>query len=581
MAKTVPSPAAAPAPRFGRLRAFRMRLPGLPGTLRSLTFKNLGVFLVVFLLALAPMVHSYWRDLKENRIDILGGQLEVIAMHTMAGLRAEEIAPLIQQEMTGSLRHQELVNKLKSIQQDYNVDHAGLIRREPDGRFTYIADGDNQFRVKQPVEVHQRFPGTQAAAQEAWATGVPMRTGLFGDGMYDFLQIYYPIVSEGEVVAVLLIDKFAIEVNRAIRKKTRNLVLLASSLFVVGGIFFLFFSTRMLAPLLRLKKAALRVAAGDLEVSVPPLRRRDEVSELNESFRTMLGDLRRQREELEHSNEELKRTLSRVRMMEDLERNLANFVPREVSQALHNDPEALARGKTEKDVTVVFLDIEGSSRFAEALDPRGMDRMIEVYFSKFLDAIYENQGDITETAGDGLMIVFQGEDSDEHACNAFRAAAAIQSITRSIQNRLTPGEERVLINIGINSGKALVGFSRFRAASGNRFTFTASGRTTIIAARLADLATQGSILMGAETVKRLSRGGEPSGKHKLESLGSRQLKNINAPEEVYRLAEAAPPGAAAVALPEEGLPERGSGGHAAPANGGGKPVLDERDESVA
>ena len=578
MAETLPPPAAAQASRFGRLRAFRVRLPGFPGTLRSLTFKNLGVFLVVFLLALAPMVHSYWRDLKENRIDILGGQLEVIAMHTMVGLRAEEIVPLIQQEMTGSPRHQELVKKLKSIQQDYNVNHAGLIRREPDGRFTYIADGDNQFRVKQPVAVHQQFPGTRAAAQEAWATGVPMRTGLFGDGMYDFLQIYYPIVSEGEVVAVLLIDKFAIEVNRAIREKTRNLVLLAGTLFVVGGIFFLFFSTRMLAPLLRLKKAALRVAAGDLGVSVPPLRRRDEVSELNESFRTMLGDLRRQREELEHSNEELKRTLSRVRMMEDLERNLANFVPREVSQALHNDPEALARGKTEKDVTVVFLDIEGSSRFAEALDPRGMDRMIEVYFSNFLDAIYENQGDITETAGDGLMIIFQAEDGDEHACNAFRAAAAIQTITQNMQNRLNPGEEQVRINIGINSGKALVGFSRFRAASGNRFTFTASGRTTIIAARLADLATQGSILIGAETVKRLSRGGEPSGRRKLQFLGRRQLKNINTPEEVFRLADAAAP---AAALPEEGLPERGSGGRGAPSNEGEKPVLGERDETVA
>jgi class 3 adenylate cyclase len=502
----------------------------------SLTFKNLAVFLFVFPIAIAPLVHSYWKDAQENRINILSARLELIAMESIRQLPVEEIAPLVTRSMTNTELHRSIVQRLRRIQGGYDVDNAVLMRRNPDGKFSFMADGNNQFYVSQPVFIHRQFPQTYTAANKAWSTGKPARTGLFGLGTFEYLQVYAPIVADGEVAAVLLINKFAEHVDQAIRAKTLRLLLLTAALALAGAVGFWFFSNRMLLPLLRLKDAALRMAGGDLNVDIPPMRRRDEVSDLNESFRTMVRDLRQSREESDRYNAQLERTLARVRLMEDLEKNLFKFVPREVSAALQKDPEALERGKIEQDVTVLFLDIEGSTLLAESLGPKSSDRLIEVYFSRFLDSIYENQGDITETAGDGLMMIFQGSDPGKHAMNAIKAAIAIQESAAAIQSQLNPEEERIRINIGICSGSALVGFTKYEAITGTRVTFTASGLTTIMAARLADMATQGSVLIGEGTMGRVAQSdSEPLASVSFLSLGKQTLKNIRGAVEVYRL----------------------------------------------
>ena len=61
----------------------------------------------------------------------------------------------------------------------------------------------------------------------------------------------------------------------------------------------------------------------------------------------------------------------------------------------------------------------------------------------------------------------------------------------------------IVINMGINSGIASVGMSRFQGKAGTRMTFTASGSVTNLAARLAAEATGGDILVGPDTAKRI------------------------------------------------------------------------------
>ncbi len=503
---------------------------------RSLTVKNLGMFLAVFLIALAPLVHSYWKDVQQNRINVLSAQLELIGMKSIGAIEVAEFAPLVIPEMNKTALHNDLIAKLRRIQTDFQVDNAILMRRDEQGKFSFIADGNGQFSINQKVFIHEKFPETFRAATRAWELGKPARTGLFGLGTYEYLQVYMPILDNGEVVAALMLNMFAEDVDQAIRAKTVALLVLTGVLALLGAVGFWFFSNRMLAPLLRLKDAALRMAEGDLDVDVPPMKRRDEVSDLNESFRQMVGDLRQGREERRRYTAELERTLARVRLMEDLEKSLTKFVPREVTNALQADPEALERGKIEKDVTVLFLDMQDSALLAESLGPRSTVRLIEVYFSEFLDCIYENQGDITETAGDGLMMIFQEDDPGKHAANAVRASLAIQATTRDIQARLSGAKNRIMINIGICSGSALVGFTKFEAISGTRVTFTASGLTTIVAARLADLATGGSVLIAEETRRRLTRpDGAPLPEARFTALGPRPLKNVQHPVEIYRL----------------------------------------------
>ena len=76
------------------------------------------------------------------------------------------------------------------------------------------------------------------------------------------------------------------------------------------------------------------------------------------------------------------------------------------------------------------------------------------------------------------------------------------------------------IHMGLNSGLALVGSTRFEGAQGTRWTFTASGPVTNLAARLAATAQAGQLLVGLETVRRLGH------RYQVERLGCEHLKNL-------------------------------------------------------
>jgi class 3 adenylate cyclase len=78
----------------------------------------------------------------------------------------------------------------------------------------------------------------------------------------------------------------------------------------------------------------------------------------------------------------------------------------------------------------------------------------------------------------------------------------------------------IAVHLGINSGPAFVGLTKLEGASGTRWTYTASGAVTNIAARIAALAEAGTVLVGPETARRIT------GFFAVRQLGLRQLKNI-------------------------------------------------------
>jgi class 3 adenylate cyclase len=66
---------------------------------------------------------------------------------------------------------------------------------------------------------------------------------------------------------------------------------------------------------------------------------------------------------------------------------------------------------------------------------------------------------------------------------------------------------------------------------GTRWTFTASGAVTNLAARLAGVAGPGQIVVGAETARRLDG-------YQVERLPAERLKNTQQDIEIYRVAPA-------------------------------------------
>ena len=91
----------------------------------------------------------------------------------------------------------------------------------------------------------------------------------------------------------------------------------------------------------------------------------------------------------------------------------------------------------------------------------------------------------------------------------------------------------VALHMGINSGEAWVGATKIGGAGAQRWTFTATGPTTNLAARFAGSAQGDEIVVGATTADRIL------GFFVLENLGEKSFKNVSQPLRVYRII---PPG---------------------------------------
>jgi class 3 adenylate cyclase len=156
-----------------------------------------------------------------------------------------------------------------------------------------------------------------------------------------------------------------------------------------------------------------------------------------------------------------------------------------------------------------------------------MNYIIERYFSAFLDDIHRNHGDVNETMGDGMMAIYQSKGKKDIALNATRSALAILEITRRFNQELEERFEPITINIGISSGIAAVGVTKFVSKMGNRWTYTATGPISNLASRLCSAAEEGAILIDEETAKRIDRFIE------IKELGKKEFKNIRTPVRVF------------------------------------------------
>lgn len=207
---------------------------------------------------------------------------------------------------------------------------------------------------------------------------------------------------------------------------------------------------------------------------------------------------------------------------------LAKFVPRSVLRRLDEHPEAPVLERTDQDMSALFVDVSGYTKLSEDLRQTA-DLIVEKYFSRYLDAIHAHGGDVTETSGDGLMVVFPGDDPTEHAVNAVKAAVAILETTAALNEQLTGIFDPISVHIGINSGIALIGPTKYEGSSGARWTYTALGPAVNLAARIAGVAEGGMICAGPETARRIA------GCFTTREMGKKRLKNVRDEVMVYEV----------------------------------------------
>lgn len=219
-----------------------------------------------------------------------------------------------------------------------------------------------------------------------------------------------------------------------------------------------------------------------------------------------------------------------IEKLQKIKRVLGYFVPRTAKNIIETEPEKIGLlDKYIQDASILFLDIEGFSLLGQRYSQETINRTIESYFSLFFKLIQNNGGDINETAGDGMMVIFLDSDPVKHAQNAVKTALNIQEQCRQLSTDNDSDKFSIMVNIGIHSGKVYLGSTKMRGSEEERWTFTASGPVTILAARLSDYAQNGQILLGEETTRRVEKD------YPLNSIGKIPLKNIKDPVEIYEV----------------------------------------------
>jgi class 3 adenylate cyclase len=323
-------------------------------------------------------------------------------------------------------------------------------------------------------------------------------------------------------------------------RAARNRQILVALLTIVAVIVTLLtaMGRLVLRPVARVAVAARRIGGGDFKARVP-INSEDEIGQLGTVINDMTTRLKTAHEELAEKNRTLDETLhnlqnsmKRVELLEQLKNELGKFVPVSVKRMLEQNPEATELEQCEKDVSAIFLDIAGYTHLSEQMEAKQLNRLLQRYFSSFLDTIHNYQGDVNETAGDGLMVIFQNDRSSaEHALNAVRSALAIQRQVEELNQEFAGVFNPVSLRMEINSGPALVGASKLTSSAGPRWIFTALGPVINVAARVAGEAKAGEIFMSSSTAERVKE------HFILERLGERRLKNVADPVQLYRLIE--------------------------------------------
>ena len=191
-----------------------------------------------------------------------------------------------------------------------------------------------------------------------------------------------------------------------------------------------------------------------------------------------------------------------------------SVAPRSTLHAQRSDGER-------RQLTVMFIDVVGSTTLSQQLDPEDYHARVVAYQAACQQIIARYDGHIAQYLGDGVLAYFGYPSAHEE--DAVRAVRSGLEIVAAVgQLKYTPPLQ---VRIGVHTGPVVVG----EIGAGEHTERLALGETPNLAARVQGVAEPDTVVM-SEATQRLVHG-----LFECQALGPQTLKGISPPVSVYRV----------------------------------------------
>ncbi|MBN1579825.1 MAG: response regulator [Anaerolineae bacterium] len=181
---------------------------------------------------------------------------------------------------------------------------------------------------------------------------------------------------------------------------------------------------------------------------------------------------------------------------------MTRYMAPEVSEQILTNPERyLQLGGESRQITVLFADIRGFTRYAQTHSPKRVVELLNSIFKELAETILTWRGTLDKFMGDAMMAIYGAPISyQDDTLRAALTALEMRAAFSRLQETWTDEQECKLgLGIGIHTGEAVVG----NVGTERLMNYTAIGDTVNIAQRLEELAQGGHILISEETYRRI------------------------------------------------------------------------------
>jgi adenylate cyclase len=181
-------------------------------------------------------------------------------------------------------------------------------------------------------------------------------------------------------------------------------------------------------------------------------------------------------------------------------------------------------------VTVLFADLRDFTPLTEAIPPKEVVKIINLYFKEMEDAIQRHHGLVLQFIGDEIEAVFGAPLAREnHPVLAVRAGLEMAVRLRHVNDELTKrGQGPLRHGIGIHTGEVLAA----NIGSPNRLSYALVGETVNLASRLEGL----NKTFGTEIIASGTTCAQLNGAFSLTKLPETHIKGIAKPIDIYSIA---------------------------------------------